>query len=290
MEREPYSRKSNGSRSYTSRSSGSSSVSLSLAKKKEQLALDQLKTKQTLREQELKRKMSELQYAKEFMEAQMEEERATVSFNVYEEFEGQGIRLAELVTDGASLGGPAPLKSDVTNHWCWRSARELAQNESGKTCLLFVVVITEYELVWRCTKFKNQSHQDKRKVVKEQNLCLKCLQIGHFTRTCPKPRFRCQEEGCNKDHKTLTHPPSAGLSDAGVSQSRSNQEGTEVNVSRDMGGMASDGATVTAVTGAGERVCLSVVLVKVLVKDSSLMPVNTYALLDSGYVLSDSLP
>ena len=105
MEREPYSRKSNGSRSYTSRSSGSSSVSLSLAKKKEQLALDQLKTKQTLREQELKRKMSELQYAKEFMEAQMEEERATVSFNVYEEFEGQGIRLAELVTDGASLGG-----------------------------------------------------------------------------------------------------------------------------------------------------------------------------------------
>ena len=142
------------------------------------------------------------------------------------------------------------------------------------------MVITEYELVWRCTKFKNQSHQDKRKVVKEQNLCLKCLQIGHFARTCPKPRFRCQEEGCNKDHKTLTHPPSAGLSDAGVSQSRSNQEGTEVNVSRDMGGMASDGATVTAVT----------VPIKVLVKDSSLMPVNTYALLDSGYVLSDSLP
>ena len=49
-----------------------------------------------------------------------------------------------------------------------------------------------------------------------------------------------------------------------------------------MGGMASDEATVTAVTGAGERVCLSVVPVKVLFKDSSLMPVQTYALLDSG--------
>ena len=114
LEREPYSRKSNRSRSHTSRSSGSSSLSLALAKKKEQLALAQLKTKQVLREQELKRKMSELQYAKEFMEAQMEEERAAVSFNVYEDVEGQGAssnveeydeRLAELATDGTNMGG-----------------------------------------------------------------------------------------------------------------------------------------------------------------------------------------
>ena len=114
LEREPYSRKSNRSHSHTSRSSGSSSLSLTLAKKKEQLALAQLKTKQVLREQELKRKMSELQYAKEFMEAQMEEERAAVSFNVYEEVEGQGAssnvedydeRLAELATGGTNMGG-----------------------------------------------------------------------------------------------------------------------------------------------------------------------------------------
>ena len=113
LEREPYSRKSNRSRSHTSRSSGSSSLSLALAKKKEQLALAQLKTKQVLREQELKRTMSELQYVKEFMEAQMEEERAAVSFNVYEEVEGQGAssngedydeRLAELATDGTNMG------------------------------------------------------------------------------------------------------------------------------------------------------------------------------------------
>ena len=63
------------------------------------------------------------------------------------------------------------------------------------------------------------------------------------------------------------HPPSAGVSDAGVSERRSNQEGTEVNISHDMGGMAGDEATVTAVTGAGERVCLSFVPVKVLVKE-----------------------
>ena len=114
MEREPYSRKSNRSRSHKSRSSGSSSVSLALAKKKEQLTPAQLKTKQVLSEQELKRKMSELQYAKEFMEAQMEEETTAASFNVYEEIEGQGARsnvedyderLRELVTDGSSMGG-----------------------------------------------------------------------------------------------------------------------------------------------------------------------------------------
>ena len=145
------------------------------------------------------------------------------------------------------------------------------------------VVCRGHHGVWRCDKFKNQSHQDKWKVEQEQNLCLKCLQVGHFARTCPKTRFRCQVEGCNKDLNTLMHPPSAGLNDVGVSQSRANQEAMEANVSHDMGGMASDEATVTAVTGASERVCLSVGPVKVLVKDSSFMPVPTYALLDSGY-------
>ena len=57
--------------------------------------------------------MLELQYAKEFMEAQMEEERAAVRFIVYEDVGGQGTRsnvedyyerLVELVTDGANMG------------------------------------------------------------------------------------------------------------------------------------------------------------------------------------------
>ena len=86
-------------------------------------------------------------------------------------------------------------------------------NQARPVC----VVCRGHHGVWRCDKFKNQSHQDKWKVVQEQNLCLKCLQVSHFARTCPKTRFRCQVEGCNKDHNTLMHPPSAGLSDAGVS-------------------------------------------------------------------------
>ena len=56
-------------------------------KRNEKLALAQLKKKQLLREQELQRKMTELQYERDFMEAQIKEERATVSIEVYEQAE-----------------------------------------------------------------------------------------------------------------------------------------------------------------------------------------------------------
>ena len=74
-------------KSHESKSSCSGSISSSVVKRKEKLALAQLKTKQLLKEQELKRKMTELQYESEFMEAQMEEERAVVSLEVYRQAE-----------------------------------------------------------------------------------------------------------------------------------------------------------------------------------------------------------
>ena len=46
-----------------------------MAKKKEELALAQLKTKQVLQEQQLQHKLSELQFEKDMLEAKMEEER-----------------------------------------------------------------------------------------------------------------------------------------------------------------------------------------------------------------------
>ncbi len=74
----------------TSRSSASKSMSRSsklstVSRKKEKLALAQLKRSQLLKQHELERKMSELNFEKEAMEAQMEEERALVSLNVYNE-------------------------------------------------------------------------------------------------------------------------------------------------------------------------------------------------------------
>jgi len=69
-------------RSHESKSSYSNSISSSVVKRKEKLALAQLKSKQLLREQEFKRKIIELQYERAFMEAQMEEERAAVRLAV----------------------------------------------------------------------------------------------------------------------------------------------------------------------------------------------------------------
>ena len=74
-------------RSHESKSLCSGSISSSVVKRKEKLALAQLKTKQLLKEEEFKRKMTELQYEREFMEAQMEEERAAVSLEVYRQAE-----------------------------------------------------------------------------------------------------------------------------------------------------------------------------------------------------------
>ena len=47
----------------------------------------------------------------------------------------------------------------------------------------------------------------RRNFVQENRLCLECLSRGHFLRTCPRAQFRCQQEGCNKEHHTLLHPP-----------------------------------------------------------------------------------
>lgn len=86
-----------------------------------QLALAQLKMKQALCEQDLKRKMSELLYAKEIMEAQREEERATVSLNVFEEVDCQVThsngedykeRLVELVPEDDNVGGSLEVDDD----------------------------------------------------------------------------------------------------------------------------------------------------------------------------------
>ena len=136
--------------------------------------------------------------------------------------------------------------------------------------------------LWKCDKFKNQPHQDKWKVVRDQNLCIKCLQSGHFARDCPKTQFKCQVDGCNRNHNTLLHPPAENPSPLSANDGQSRERVTETNTSSDTSGVTSERSAVTATTGAGERVCLSVVPVKVLAKDGNSIPVETYALLDSG--------
>ena len=138
--------------------------------------------------------------------------------------------------------------------------------------------------VWRCGKFKGLPYQDKIKIVQENSLCIKCLNGGHYARICPKTNFKCQKEGCNKEHNTLLHPPPSEPDGGGTSQSQLDREGLRLNTMDGSNSETSyqDGVTVTAATGAGERVCLSVVPLKVQVKGSDVPPVETYGLLDSG--------
>ena len=72
------------SRSSVSKSMSRSSKLSTVSRKREKLALAQLKRTQLFKQHELERKMAELNYQKEAMEAQMEEERALVSLHVYD--------------------------------------------------------------------------------------------------------------------------------------------------------------------------------------------------------------
>ena len=70
-------------RSLNSGSIGATSSSPTVSKKREKVALAQLKVNQLMKRHEMKRRMEELRYQEELMEAQMEEEQAIVSYNIY---------------------------------------------------------------------------------------------------------------------------------------------------------------------------------------------------------------
>ena len=70
-------------RSLNSGSIGATSTSPTVSKKREKVALAQLKGNQLMKRHEMKRRMEELRYQEELMEAQMEEEQAIVSYNIY---------------------------------------------------------------------------------------------------------------------------------------------------------------------------------------------------------------
>ena len=70
-------------RSLNGGSIGATSSSSTVSRKREKVALAQLKVSQLTKRHEMKRRMEELRYQEELMEAQMEEELAIVSYNIY---------------------------------------------------------------------------------------------------------------------------------------------------------------------------------------------------------------
>ncbi|PFX13941.1 hypothetical protein AWC38_SpisGene21942 [Stylophora pistillata] len=136
--------------------------------------------------------------------------------------------------------------------------------------------------VWRCGKFKGLPYPDKMKIVQENSLCIKCINGGHYARICPKTNFKCQKEGCNKEHNTLLHPPPSEPDSVSSSQSQPNRESLRLNASDGSNFETSnkDGVNVTAATEPGKRVSLSVVPLKVQVKESDLPPAQLYTIRD----------
>ena len=58
--------------------------------------------------------------------------------------------------------------------------------------------------IWRCRVFENKSPSEKVDLVKKNNACFACLEIGHVAKNC-KRNFRCKRDNCGLEHHQLLH-------------------------------------------------------------------------------------
>ena len=141
--------------------------------------------------------------------------------------------------------------------------------------------------IWKCNKFQSLSHQERKKVVTEKALCVKCLGAGHYVRTCLKKHFRCQIRGCGKEHRTLVYPQEANRiekerKDPNQGEEKADSFGPQGKEQHDLSDEVEGRNKVIAAAGAGDSwVCLGVIPVKIQAEDGN-SKAETYALLDSG--------
>ena len=58
--------------------------------------------------------------------------------------------------------------------------------------------------VWCCRVFDNKSPSEKVDLVRKNNACFACLEIGHVVKNC-KRNFRCKHDNCGLEHHQLLH-------------------------------------------------------------------------------------
>ena len=141
--------------------------------------------------------------------------------------------------------------------------------------------------IWKCETFKTSSYPEKMKVVSQKKLCRRCLEGGHFARSC-KRRFICRKKDCGQEHHDLMHPPETESKEEakedydgklGVERSQPLSPG---NVTKHTNAMGEDAqATVGVVNARHPRVCFKVIPVRVRGSGSP-KELITYAFLDSG--------
>ena len=83
---------------------------------------------------------------------------------------------------------------------------QVEERRTAKPCL----VCGAKHPLWVCEVFKNQSVQERSKLVHERRLCNNCLRGGHFTN---ESKFRKCCSICERKHNTLLHRESQPLSE-----------------------------------------------------------------------------
>ena len=191
--------------------------------------------------------------------------------------EDLSVNTSKIRGKGQGVGGRFEQKSSTLTAGAQQTQDVNRESSSARQKCLFCSGVHR---IWKCLAYKKLSYEDKKKFVQENRLCLKCLSRGHFLRTCPRAHFRCQQEGCNKEHHTLLHPPEIMSQRDRDGKTQNEEHGKKTRFENEKDRQAE--SKVFASTGAGERVCLSVVPVKVHIKGREHLSVLTYALLDCG--------
>ena len=122
--------------------SSRSGRSTAISRKAERLALAKLKVTQLNKQHQLERKMTELKFEKEMMEAQMEEERSAVSF-IYEpdneeeqnldHYEQDRLQLRDGAMDRSGLNSVNPIQTSKANRETFNFPKELYVSRGLKT-------------------------------------------------------------------------------------------------------------------------------------------------------------
>ena len=184
-----------------------------------------------------------------------------------------GQHLFESLNQKKMKKGTNPAKATVfkSNTKRYNVCATMDQVEETRTAKFCVLCVARHPL-WVCEVFKNQSVQERSKLVNERRLCYNCLEGGHFTNEC---KFRKCCSICGRKHNTLLHresqPPSK------------NEQKTNDKESQDKGEekkrvCSSNGCCDIQVSG---RKLHKVVPVKVWTADPS-EEVTTWAIMDEG--------
>ncbi len=114
------------------------------------------------------------------------------------------LHFIDLRAQASETSTPVPLKKPARND------HPLNKKFGGKPITSFATTTKEQcatckkekHPLYFCQKFKSLSHDQMISTLKENNLCMNCLNSGHFVKQC-KSMHRCRT--CQKPHHTLLH-------------------------------------------------------------------------------------